>query len=94
MSAFSIPPEMREKYLSRRRIDLEILSSSLEARSADEFKRIGHQLKGNARSFGYQQLELIGQKFEDAAERKDFVELKRQMDAFRDFIEIAIAQGT
>lgn len=77
-----LPLEMRQKYLLRRSKDLEALRVSSTQRSLEEFIRIGHQLKGNAASFGYSDLEKIAIAMEAAAKKKDFVEANRQLDLF------------
>lgn len=54
-----IPAEIRQRYLERRKKDLETLKLALQTKNFEEFKRIGHQLKGNAASFGYLDLEKL-----------------------------------
>ena len=82
-----IPQEIRVKYLERRQQDLETLKSSLRTRTFGEFKRIGHQLKGNAASFGYQDLEKIAIAMENAAAAQDTYELGRQIEAFENWFK-------
>lgn len=66
-----IPEEMRKKYLERRLKDFSELSTALERNELEVFKRIGHQLKGNAPTFGYDELAILGQNMEVAAESND-----------------------
>ncbi len=56
---------MIETYLRRREDDLAVLHNSLQKRSVDAFNRIGHQLAGNARNFGFPELEGLGFKMEN-----------------------------
>jgi HPt (histidine-containing phosphotransfer) domain-containing protein len=77
-----IPEEIREKYLLRRKNDIEALKLSQTKKSMDDFKRIGHQLKGNAASFGYFELEKIAISMEGAAVRGDTFEAGRQLQLF------------
>lgn len=60
----SLPRKMLETYLERRRVDLETLTKSLQDGSVEEFNRIGHQLVGNARNFGFSVLEPLAAKME------------------------------
>lgn len=60
----TLPQEMINTYIQRRATDLEILQKSLKENSVTEFNRIGHQLSGNARNFGFDALEPIAQKME------------------------------
>ena len=59
-----LPIKMMTTYLERRLVDIDRLRQSLENGSVDEFNRIGHQLKGNARSFGFDELEPLGLRME------------------------------
>ncbi len=83
----SIPDEIRKKYLQRRRNDLVALKASLSTRSLEEFKRIGHQLKGNAASFGYTDLEKIAIAMEAAGLRGDTFEAGKQLELFEKWIQ-------
>lgn len=78
----SIPQEIRDKYLSRREKDIETLRVSQSSKSLEDFKRIGHQLKGNAASFGYSDLEKIAIAMESAAMAGDLFEAGKQLDLF------------
>lgn len=78
----SIPQEIREKYLMRRQKDIEVLKASVASRELEEFKRIGHQLKGNAASFGYGDLEKIAIAMEAAAVSGDSFEAAKQLELF------------
>jgi HPt (histidine-containing phosphotransfer) domain-containing protein len=77
-----IPQEARLKYIERRKKDIESLKAALEIRNYEEFKRIGHQLKGNAASFGYADLEKISVQMEQAGDKRDHLEASRQLEAF------------
>lgn len=81
-SDLQIPDEIRHNYLIRREKDLEALKASLAVRDLSEFKRIGHQLKGNAASFGYFDLEKIAIAMEKAAIDGDGFEASKQLDLF------------
>lgn len=60
-----LPKEMIQAYLKRRETDLEILSSALASNKVEEFNRIGHQLLGNAKSYGFHGLEIIADEMEN-----------------------------
>lgn len=61
---FSLPSEMVDVYLQRRIKDLESLQNSLKENSVEEFHRIGHQLVGNAKNFGFDNLEPLAHRME------------------------------
>ncbi len=60
----SLPKEMLDAYLQRRQADIEVLKKSIQLDSVADFNRIGHQLLGNARNFGFYTLEPIAAKLE------------------------------
>ena len=61
---FKIPEKMREVYLKNRVADLALLREALNKKSLEDFHRVGHQLAGNARNFGYEDLEAIALRME------------------------------
>ncbi len=81
-----IPEEARLKYIERRKKDAESLRSALSMNTYDEFKRVGHQLKGNAASFGYNDLEKVAIQLEVAGEKEDHLEASRQLQLFEQWI--------
>lgn len=64
-TSLQIPEEMRRQYIYRRRGDLAKLMDAASRSDAEPFHRIGHQLKGNAATYGYVDLEAIGIRLED-----------------------------
>lgn len=65
-----IPDEMRAKYIERRRRDLEELKAAISAGNLEPFQRIGHQLKGNGATYGYEELGELGRRMEEAGNLK------------------------
>lgn len=60
-----LPPSMYVNYLARRKADHARLKEALaSAQGLDDFKVVGHQIKGNATSFGFDDLVAIGEKME------------------------------
>lgn len=58
---------MKRVYVERRRGDLTKLMDAATRADAEVFRRIGHQLKGNAATYGYPDLEAIGIRLEQVA---------------------------
>ncbi|MBX3023028.1 MAG: Hpt domain-containing protein [Bdellovibrionales bacterium] len=81
-----IPDEARQRYLERRKKDIESLRSALSSRTFDEFKRIGHQLKGNAASFGYGDLEKVAIQLEAAGQSQDLHEAGKQVELLEQWL--------
>ncbi len=88
----AIPIEIRERYLKRRQQDLESLRTTLKNRTLTEFARIGHQIKGNAASFGYKDLEQIAVRMETAEANQDFVLAEQQVAAFEKWL-LTVTRG-
>lgn len=86
-----IPPEVQLRYIERRKKDIESLRSALKMQTFEEFKRIGHQLKGNAASFGYSDLEKIAIQLEVAGEKRDSEEARRQLENFDKWLSAVTA---
>ncbi len=77
-----ITQQMYLNYFERRESDLTKLRVSLERNRADEFRRIGHQLLGNAATYGFYDLEKLARRIHDANQGR----LRREGPALiRDF---------
>ncbi|MGE3974716.1 MAG: Hpt domain-containing protein [Bdellovibrionales bacterium] len=83
-----IPKEARLQYLERRKKDLVTLRENLNEKKDDEFKRIGHQLKGNASTFGFLDLEKIAINLEKVGESKNWAEAETQLKLFENWISV------
>ena len=51
-----LPTEMYTTYVERRENDLKDLENAVEKLDVTVFRKVGHQLKGNASSFGFDEL--------------------------------------
>ena len=74
-------------FFQARIADLRDLSASVNIGDVATIQRIGHKLKGSARTFGFPEISELGQKLEEAAGASDFVtirelvvELKSQLE--------------
>ncbi len=85
--AMKIPEEMRKKYTERRARDAELLTNALEAGELEPFGSVGHQLKGNAATFGYEPLAELGRKMEEAAETHSLSDAKQCLFSLRAWIQ-------
>ncbi len=64
----SITPEMRARYLLRRRADIEALQMALAGADFASMKSIAHNIKGNASTFDHTNLEKLAIELEQHAE--------------------------
>lgn len=68
MSMTALPEKMIATYVQRRRNELAELIRCVEHSNLEEFRRIGHQWAGNARTYGFPDLEAIGIEMESLEE--------------------------
>ncbi len=83
---FHISHDMRKRYLDRRSKDVKDCSAKLLDPDWDYFERLGHQLKGNAASYGYVDLGSIAFEIEQSALNKNFSKLKNDVNAFKNWV--------
>lgn len=68
MSGIAVPIESQIKYLQRRTAEISQIKSSLTSDPDWELvKKVGHQIKGNAATFGFAPLAEYGKSLEAAA---------------------------
>ena len=77
-----VPHEMKVIYIQRRLSDLEECRRAIESGDFPFLEKIGHQVKGNAQSFGFDSLSPIGIELEKAAKDRDIPNLKKAVDDF------------
>ncbi len=82
-----IPEPLRKKYIERRARDVEELALALEQGRFEVFARMGHQLKGNAATYGYESLSVLGHKMEHAAETESFPEGRECLYALKAWLQ-------
>lgn len=83
----AIPDEMRKKYLERRRRDIEELNTAAAKSDPAPFIKVGHQLKGNALTFGYQELADVGARMEEAGNQQDWAVAKECLASLEHWLE-------
>ena len=81
-----LPPELKERYLVRRNKDLIDCNTALIEKTPTILERIGHQLKGNAATYGYPELGLIGAAMETSAKNNNWDELALLTGKFEQFL--------
>jgi HPt (histidine-containing phosphotransfer) domain-containing protein len=59
-----LPQEFYANYITRREKDLAALTEAVQTQNVEVFQRVGHQIKGNAESFGFGELTAIAQEIE------------------------------
>jgi HPt (histidine-containing phosphotransfer) domain-containing protein len=76
----ALDPDARELlplFISTRRADLAELQIALEQGALEVAARVGHRIKGTARSYGLAELGELANDMEHAANRRDDAEVER-----------------
>jgi len=84
---YEIPKELRVKYLERRWDDLKNCQEALSNKDFDFLSRLGHQLKGNAATYGFEQLGLLAIRLEESAKLKNMTEITSILNLFKDYLQ-------
>lgn len=58
--SMQLQPELYQNYHKRRKADLERLRKAAQENDVEPFNTLGHQLKGNAPTYGYDKLAELG----------------------------------
>ena len=82
-----ISDEMRELYIQHRKKDLLRSHTALETSDFSFLEKIGHQVKGNAISFGFEDLTSLALELETAAKDHNVPNLKKVLREFNEVIQ-------
>ena len=82
-SQLLITKDMRDRYIQRRRVDLDRLQIAIAGKNSETLQHIGHQIKGNAASFQFPELESLAVKIEKAGHRQDYAAGAKLLEEFR-----------
>lgn len=77
-----VPEELHHRYLERRKQDLQVCRKNLRSHHFEDLEKLGHRLKGNGLTFGYQELSDIGSRLELAALQENVAELEQAIHDF------------
>lgn len=69
--SFHISQEAIQKYIDRRKKDLDVLKNAIQISDFDQIRFIAHQIKGNAETFGFTDLGEHAKALEVLAESND-----------------------
>jgi len=84
-----IRPEIRTKYISRREIEIKNILESLNHDDFTAALKFGHQVKGNAKTFNFPDLEDLAKLIEESAMASDKESTWQQIIKFQYQLELA-----
>ncbi|MBC7419692.1 MAG: Hpt domain-containing protein [Bdellovibrio sp.] len=82
-----IPEEAIIKYVERRKQDLADCRAAISKLDFKVLERVGHQIKGNASTFGFDELSKIAIEMENQALKKDVEKLKTALSRFESYLK-------
>ena len=82
IETMQVPAEARQKYLERRKQDIIASKEALSKQDYSFLERLGHQVKGNAVTFGFDELTNIAVAIEQAAKAKNMTQLQGLVEHF------------
>lgn len=77
-----VPHEMKVVYIQRRLSDFAECNRAIESGDYSFLEKVGHQVKGNAQSFGFDSLSPIGIALETAAKERNIENIKKAVQDF------------
>ncbi|HEX7675646.1 MAG TPA: Hpt domain-containing protein [Bdellovibrio sp.] len=86
-SGLSVPKESQIRYLSRRQEEIAKVLAELEQGDFELAKKVGHQMKGNASTFNFPELESLGKKLDAAALDKDLEAARSSVNEISAMVE-------
>lgn len=82
-----IPQDAINKYIERRFQDLDGCRKAIASGDYSFIERVGHQIKGNALTFGFDELAPIGADMESFAGEKNIKEIMTAVDKFENYLK-------
>ncbi|WP_409478936.1 Hpt domain-containing protein [Pseudobdellovibrio sp. HCB154] len=89
IETMQVPVEARQKYLERRKQDVVASKEALSKQDYSFLERLGHQVKGNAITFGFDELTNIAVAIEQAAKAKNITQLQTLIEQFESAVNNA-----
>jgi HPt (histidine-containing phosphotransfer) domain-containing protein len=71
-TTMEVPLKLKLNYIERRKSEIPLCQTSLDQRDFKTLERVGHQLKGNGLTFGFENLAKIGADLESAAKSENY----------------------
>jgi HPt (histidine-containing phosphotransfer) domain-containing protein len=89
IDTMQVPNEARQKYLDRRKQDIIACHDALSRQDFQFLERLGHQIKGNAITFGFNEFTSIAIEMEKAAKSKSLASLTTLVQQFESAVNKA-----
>jgi HPt (histidine-containing phosphotransfer) domain-containing protein len=87
----AVATKLLPKFIGHRARDVGTIRDALAQRDFEAIARIGHNMRGNGRSYGFPDIGLLGERLEEAGDAKDEHAIREQLVALEAWLA---AQGT
>jgi len=74
------------QYLANRRAEVIILMDAIALEDFSIIQNIGHKLKGNAGSYGFSKLTILGSTLEKAGQQRDLELAKKSISDYSEYL--------
>jgi HPt (histidine-containing phosphotransfer) domain-containing protein len=81
-----IPLKLKQNYVRRRQEDIISCETALKNSDFKTIETIGHQMKGNGLSFGFESIAKLGEQMETAARSRNVGELSILLGKFSEVV--------
>ncbi len=78
--------EIIPSFLDNRQKDLTLIKEHLAAEQWSHIESIAHKLAGNAGSYGFEELGIIGAKLEESCQQGDVATIKQYCDQYNQYM--------
>ena len=85
--SFEISDEVRTLYFQRRCTELEECRKALRVHNFKFLRKVGHDLKGNAETFGFAPMSEFGDQLESAALEKNMSHAERAVNTINEYLK-------
>lgn len=82
-----VPNSLKQLFLKHRAQDIEICFQKWTHSDWNYFETLGHQLKGNAPSFGFEELAPIARRIESFSQQRESEKLKSALVEFQKWFD-------
>lgn len=78
--------ELAEPYLAKRKEEISVLETSLQAGDHKAVQSLAHKMKGVAASYGFEELSRLGAELETAAKISNAEQMAQTLRQIRDYL--------
>ncbi len=89
---FQISSAQKKTYLLNRISDVHLINSKNINEQFEFAIKMGHMLKGNGKTFGFDEVGIIGKKLEEVGNDKDAVTLKCLVDSLLAYLQLELSK--